>query len=125
MIKVVCKGDYKKANRYFSKLHKAAEGKDLDKYGKEGVEALRNATPKESGKTADSWSYTIEKTDGAITINWENSNINQGVNIAVILQYGHGTGTGGYVKGIDYINPALAPIFDKIAENAWREVTKA
>ena len=125
MIKVVCKGDYKKADRYFSKLRKAAEMKELDKYGQEGVEALATATPKESGLTAESWSYRIERSDGAISIYWENTNVNQGVNIAIILQYGHGTGTGGYVQGVDYINPALTPIFERIADEAWKEVSRA
>lgn len=125
MIKVVCKGDYKKANKFFSNLQQASQVRNLDKFGREGVEALRNATPSRSGKTADSWSYTIERSNGSISISWTNSNVNKGVNIAIILQYGHGTGTGGYVKGIDYINPALEPIFQKIADDAWKEVTKA
>ena len=125
MIKVVCKGNYKKADTFFSKLLKASNLDFLDKYGQKGVDALKSATPMESGLTADSWSYRIEKTNGSATIYWENSNINEGVNIAVILQYGHGTGTGGYVAGRDYINPAIQPIFDEIADDAWREVTKA
>lgn len=125
MIKVVCKGDYSKAFKYFSKLREAAQVRVLEKYGREGVEALRSATPKRSGKTADSWTFTVERTDGSAAIYWENSNTNKGVNIAVILQYGHGTGTGGYVQGIDYINPSLKPIFEKIADDAWREVTEA
>ena len=95
----------------------------LERYGEIGVEALSSATPMDSGKTANSWGYEIEKNKEGYVIYWTNSNINDGVNIAVILQYGHGTGYGGYVQGRDYINPTLRPIFDELAENAWREVT--
>lgn len=96
----------------------------LRKYGEAGVSALMAATPVDTGKTASMWGYEIEKTSSGWTINWTNSNINNYVNIAVILQYGHGTGTGGYVAGRDYINPAMAPIFDALADEAWNEVTK-
>lgn len=95
----------------------------LEKYGSQGVQALSAATPTESGKTASSWDYKIVKKDGKVSVIWNNSNIKNGVNIAVILQYGHGTGTGGYVQGRDYINPALRPIFDAMADAAWKEVT--
>lgn len=95
----------------------------LNKYGKIGAEALARATPIDSGLTASSWGYEVEKNGGGWSIHWTNDNINQNVNIAVILQYGHGTGTGGYVAGQDYINPAIAPIFDQIADEAWKEVT--
>ena len=94
----------------------------LDQYGKEGVEALARATPKDTGKTAASWNYAVHKSDGRITITWSNSNIVDGVPIAVILQYGHGTRNGGYVEGVDYINPAMRPIFERIAQRAWGEV---
>lgn len=124
MVKVVCKGDFKKTYKYFSKLREANQMKILDKYGREGVSALASATPRNSGETANSWTYSIERSDGSATIYFENTNVNQGVNIALILQYGHGTGTGGYVQGIDYINPALEPVFEKMADEAWREVTK-
>ena len=97
----------------------------LKKYGEEGVNALMAATPKDTGLTSTMWGYEIEKTADGWSINWTNDNINNYVNIAVILQYGHGTGTGGYVAGRDYINPAMAPIFDKLADEAWNEVTKA
>ena len=119
------KGDFKKTDRYFEKLRKFEISRILNKYGAEGVRALSSATPKESGKTADSWSYEVERTRSGYTISWLNSNMNQGVNIALILQLGHGTGTGGYVQGIDYINPALKPVFDALADEAWQEVTKA
>ena len=99
--------------------------KILEKYGQMGVEALRSATPIDSGKTAESWGCEISvRTEGG-TIHWTNTNQNKGVYIAVILQYGHGTGTGGYVQGIDYINPAIRPVFDKIAEEAWMEVVNS
>lgn len=97
----------------------------LNRYGQEGVVALSAATPVDSGKTASSWDYKISVSGSATKITWTNSNINQDVNIAVIIQYGHGTGTGGYVQGRDYINPAMRPVFDKIAEEIWKEVTSA
>lgn len=99
--------------------------RNLDKYGKMGVSALASATPKRTGKTASSWRYEIDKTGGKISISWLNDNVNDGINIAVIIQYGHGTGTGAYVKGVDYINPALKSIFESIAEDIWKEVTSA
>ena len=117
------RGSFKKTKRF---LNRAAEGKflkNLDRYGVEGVAALSAATPVESGKTASSWYYEVKVSGSSFSITWNNSNVNDGVNIAVIIQYGHGTGTGGYVAGRDYINPAIRPIFDKIAENVWREVT--
>lgn len=95
----------------------------LEKYARKGVRALSSATPVDTGKTADSWGYEIVEENNAVSVHWTNSNINQDVNIALILQVGHGTGTGGYVQGIDYINPALRPIFDEMADAAWKEVT--
>lgn len=94
----------------------------LEKYGQEGVKALQSTTPKDSGLTADSWSYSIDVKKDSVTISWNNSNVVDGVPIAVLIQYGHGTGTGGYVQGIDYINPAMHPIFNEIAKSAWKEV---
>lgn len=124
MIKFRHKGDFSKATRYLERVKGAVRLSDLDKYGREGVAALASATPVDSGLTASSWYYEIVRTNGSVSINFNNSNIQNGVLIAVILQYGHGTGTGGYVQGRDYINPAIRPIFDKIANDAWREVTK-
>ena len=118
------KGDFSKLNGFFEKIKEVVKMGDLNKYGRAGVEALASATPKESGKTADSWYYTIEHEDGRASINFLNSNINDGVPIAIILQYGHGTGTGGWVEGRDYINPSVQPLFDKIADDAWKEVTR-
>lgn len=94
----------------------------LSRYGQIGVHALSAATPKDTGRTASSWSYEIEQDSSGYTIYWTNDHFNKGVNIAVILQYGHGTGTGGYVAGVDYINPAMIPIFEQIANDAWNEV---
>ena len=124
MISFKQKGDFSKLSRYFERVKEAAKIGVLDKYGKAGVAALASATPVESGKTAASWNYEIKRQNGSVSIEFTNSNINKGVNIAIILQYGHGTGTGGWVQGRDYINPAIQPIFDKIVEDAWREVTK-
>nr|DAZ81545.1 MAG TPA: type I neck protein [Caudoviricetes sp.] len=125
MISFRQKGDFSKLSKYFEKMKEAAKIGVLDKYGREGVAALSSATPVESGKTASSWSYEIERQNGAVSIVFKNSNVNKGVPIAIILQLGHGTGTGGWVEGRDYINPAIQPIFDKLANEAWEEVIKA
>lgn len=118
------KGDFSKFTRYLERAKEVAKMGVLDKYGREGVAALASATPVETGKTAASWYYEIENKDGRATISFFNSNIQNGVPIAIILQYGHGTGTGGWVEGRDYINPVIRPLFDKIVDSAWREVTK-
>ena len=118
------KGDFSKLTRFLEKAKEAVRLGDLDKYGREGVAALASATPVDTGLTANSWYYKIERKDGTATISFFNSNVQNGVPIAIILQYGHGTGTGGWVQGRDYINPAIQPIFDKIVTEAWREVTK-
>lgn len=121
MISFVHKGDLSKTLGFLQRARKL-DFLALTKFGDEGVRALREATPKNTGLTADSWSYQIIHDGDVITIEWTNSNIQDGVPIAVILQYGHATGTGGWVEGRDYINPAIQPIFDRIAENAWKEV---
>ena len=118
------KGDFSKASRYLERLKEAAKLGVLDKYGREGVAALASATPTETGLTASSWTYEIERKGSSVSIVYKNSNINKGVPIAVILQYGHGTGTGGWVQGRDYINPAIQPVFDRIADEAWKEGTR-
>lgn len=125
MITVRQKGDFSKLTKYFERVKKAARVSVLEKYAKAGVAALSSATPVDSGTTAASWYYEIERQNGRVAINFCNSNINKGVPIAIILQYGHGTGTGGWVEGRDYINPALQPVFDQLAADAWREVTSA
>ena len=118
------KGDFSKTSKFLSALKNLKPDSVLDKYGKAGVAALASATPVNTGLTANSWYYEIVKENGSTTINFCNSNIQNGVPIAVILQYGHGTRNGGWVQGRDYINPAIQPIFDRIANEAWREVTK-
>jgi hypothetical protein len=117
------KGDFSKLNRYFERLREKIRIGILDKYGREGVQALASATPVDTGKTANSWSYKIVRENGSASIIFSNSNVNKGVQIAIILQYGHGTGTGGWVEGRDYINPAIQPIFDELADSAWKEIT--
>lgn len=124
MISFRHKGDFSKCTSFLEKAKNAVRIGDLDRYGREGVAALASATPVDSGTTAQSWYYEINQTPGSVTITFNNSHVHAGVPIAIILQYGHGTGTGGWVQGRDYINPAIQPIFDKIANNAWREVTK-
>ena len=124
MISFRHKGNFNKATRYLERVKQAVHLGILDKYGREGVAALASATPTDTGKTASSWYYSIENKKGSVTISFNNSNIQNGVPIAIILQYGHGTGTGGWVQGQDYINPAIQPIFDEIVTKAWKEVTK-
>ena len=122
MIRFRHKGNFSKAKRFFERIKEAIKRGELDKYGRAGVAALAAATPVDSGETANSWSYNIEHSNCSARIVFYNSHVNKGVNIAIILQYGHGTGTGGYVAGRDYINPAMRPVFDDIADSAWREV---
>ena len=124
MISIRHRGDFSKTMRFLSRAKDMDAIAILNKYGQEGVSALASATPVESGETANSWYYEIEGSRSSATITFLNSHVNKGVPIAIILQYGHGTGTGGWVQGRDYINPAIQPIFDKIADEAWREVTK-
>ena len=116
------KGSWKKTRRFLKHCTALQLDEILDQYGREGVEALAKATPKATGKTAASWSYRVDKTKDRITITWLNANVVDGVPIAVILQYGHGTRNGGYVEGVDYINPAMRPLFERIAARAWGEV---
>lgn len=119
------KGDFKKTEKLLKKALGLNYRDVLDKYGRQGVAALSSHTPIESGETATSWTYEIEQKGSTISVVWYNNHVEKGCNIAIILQYGHGTRNGGYVEGRDYINPALRPIFDSLAEAAWREVTKA
>lgn len=117
-------GDFKKTEHFLSGLVGAHYMRKLKKYGERGVEALKAATPVDSGKTADSWSYEIVEKEGRTAIYWKNSNIVNGVCIAIILHYGHGTRGGGFVEGKNYITPAIQPILDKMAEEVWREVVQ-
>lgn len=118
------KGDFSKATRFLERAKEVVHLGDLDRYGREGVAALASATPVDTGLTANSWRYEIVNKKGVVEISFNNSNIQNGVPIAIILQYGHGTRNGGWVQGRDYINPAIRPIFDRIANDMWREVTK-
>lgn len=124
MITFRSKGDFSKLTNFLERAKEGVKIGALDKYGREGVAALSSATPTDTGNTSMSWFYKIERQNGSVSISFHNSNINKGVPIAIILQYGHGTGTGGWVQGRDYINPAIQPLFDRIADEAWREVTK-
>ena len=125
MISFRQKGDFSKLTKFLERAKESVKLGDLDKYGRAGVEALASATPVDSGLTANSWYYEIENKNGSVSITFLNRNIQNGVPIAIILQYGHGTGTGGWVQGRDYINPAIQPLFDKITDDAWKEVTKS
>ena len=124
MIAIKAKGDFSKAEGFLNNLRTSLRNRKLEKYGQMGVDALAAATPKRTGLTAASWTYKIEQSADSASIIWTNTNRNKGEMIAVLIQYGHGTGTGGYVEGIDYINPALQPVFDKIANDAWEEVMR-
>ena len=124
MITIKHHGSFKRTEGMFKRMSKFEIRSILNKYGDKGVAALSAATPKDTGLTASSWEYEVLKTGAGYSITWNNTNINNGVNIALILQLGHGTGTGGYVQGVDYINPALASIFEQLADEAWQEVSK-
>ena len=118
------KGDFSKTTNFLKKSRQKSILKVLERYGREGVAALASATPVDTGLTAASWYYKIEQKTTSASLLFCNSNVQRGIPIAIILQYGHGTGTGGWVQGRDYINPAIQPIFDRLAKDAWREVTK-
>ena len=124
MITIKHHGSFKRTEGMFKCMSKFEIRSILNKYGDKGVAALAAATPKDTGLTASSWEYQVSKTGTGYSITWNNTNVNNGVNIALILQLGHGTGTGGYVQGVDYINPALASIFEQLADEAWQEVSK-
>ena len=124
MISFTQKGDFSKLTSFLEIAKESVKLGNLDKYGREGVAALASATPVDSGLTANSWYYEIEHKNGSATIKFCNSNIQNGVPVAILLQYGHATRNGGWVQGRDYINPAIQPIFDKIADSAWKEVSR-
>lgn len=125
MINISSKGDFAKTIRALQKMSGNDIFKALDSAGRSGVAALSAATLKDSGETSQSWDYKVEKTKGSWTIEWTNSHMAGSTPVAILLQYGHGTGTGGYVVGRDYINPAMKPVFDKIAADVWKAVTSA
>ena len=122
MITINHYGDFKKLTNFLEKMKRMFDVSILDKYGREGVAVLSAATPIDSGKTASSWTYEIKDIKDGVTLTFNNTNIQNGVPIAIILQYGHGTRNGGWVEGRDYINPAIQPVFDKLANEAWKEV---
>lgn len=124
MVYFSAKGDFKKTSRFLNRALKNDHERTLALYGQAGVEELSAATPRQTGKTAESWSYEIEKNGSQAVVSWNNSNVNNGVNIAVVLDKGHGTGWGGYVAGKNYIEPAISPVLDAMADNVWKEVTK-
>lgn len=125
MISFSSRGDFKNLEKFLKTMSKNDIFRALDEFGRQGVDALSSATPVESGQTATSWSYEVSKTGRSYSISWTNSHIVDGRPIVILLQYGHGTGTGGYVQGRDFINPTIKPIFDKIAESVWKAVTSA
>lgn len=122
MIRILTSGSTKGTSSFLQGILRGDQFRDLQRYGQMGVDALSSATPRRSGRTADSWDYQIRKTRTGTTIIWTNNNVNDGANIAILLQYGHGTGTGGYVSGYDYINPAIRPVMDQIATSVWEKV---
>jgi hypothetical protein len=123
MFRVTSQGSFDKTTSFLKNLQRGKHFDVLNRYGRVGVDALSRATPRETGETSTSWGYQIGRTRGQYSISWFNTHVDDGVNIAVIIQYGHGTGTGGYVQGRDFINPAMRPVFDKILEDVWRQVT--
>lgn len=125
MITVRSRGSFRNTDRFFNRMRKMEIMRALAQYGEEGRNALANATPVRSGLTADSWTYDIVRNRSTYTIVWRNTNMAGNTPVAILLQYGHATGTGGYVQGLDYINPAIRPVFDKIADEVWRVVTTA
>ena len=125
MLRVASTGSFAKTTHFLEFLQRGRMFSNLSSYGQRGVDALRSATPVETGETAGDWGYQVEQSKGRVSISWYNTHNEDGVNIAVIIQYGHGTGTGGWVEGRDYINPAMRPIFDKILTDVWRQVTNA
>lgn len=125
MVNFFTTGSWSRTERFLAKIQRGQLFNQLERFGQTGVDALAAATPSESGLTAASWSYRTEISASQAKIVWTNSNIHEGVPIAIILQFGHGTGTGGYVQGRDYINPAMQPIFDQLADSVWKAVTSA
>lgn len=124
MITIESEGEWKMTRNWFDRMTKLDLALIMNQFGKEGVSALAAATPSRSGLTSKSWNYEVTRKGNNWKITWTNSNVNKGANIAVLIQYGHGTRNGGYVVGRDYINPAIRPVFDKIAQKAWKEVTR-
>lgn len=125
LLKVTSSGSFKKTFNFLDSMSRNDIFRSLDRYGREGVSALAAATPVDTGLTASSWTYEITKSGNSYTIIWRNTNTVDGRPVAILIQYGHGTGTGGYVQGRDYINPVIQPLFDRIADDVWKAVTSA
>lgn len=125
MIRLESKGSFRRTDAFLDKMRKRSILSVLNRYGEAGCDALANATPVDTGLTAGSWTYDVEQKRKSYSIVWRNTHTKNGMVIAILLQYGHGTGTGGFVRGYDYINPAIKPIFDRIAADVWKEVTSA
>lgn len=125
MISFSSEGDWAKTTRFLQKMQKFDIGQVLNSAGERGVAALSKATPRDSGLAAGSWGFVVKKSSGSVMIGWTNSDVESGFPVALMIQYGHGTGTGGYIQGRDYINPAMRPIFDEIADTVWKAVTSA
>lgn len=125
MISITTRGSFKNTDAFLNRMQKLDIATVLKTYGERGVAALRDATPYDTGNSAGSWDYEVVVSQRAVSITWTNSNVQSGIPVVILLQYGHGTGTGGYVQGRDFINPALKPIFDEIADKVWKAVTSA
>jgi hypothetical protein len=125
VISIESKGSFKNTESYLARAKRADAFNVLNQYGAMGVRALAAATPMDTGLSAQSWTYSVEKRRGRYTIVWKNTNVVNGTPVVILIQYGHGTGTGGWVQGRDFINPAMRPVFDQIADAVWREVTKS
>jgi hypothetical protein len=123
MIKLSNSGSFQNSMTWLEAMSKGRMFDDLDRIAREGVDLLARATPVDSGRAAGEWSYEVKKGKGAYTVHWTNTDIEDGVNVIILLQYGHGTGTGGYVSGRDFINPVMRPIFDKMTDAMWKRVT--
>lgn len=124
MITISSKGNFNNTEKFFKKVATSNYISVFDKYGKEGVRLLSSATPVDTGKTSESWTYEVKKSKSGISIEWSNSNVVNGVQIAVIIQYGHGTQNGAYIQGQDYINPVIKPLFDILTNDIWKDVSK-
>lgn len=124
MITFKHKGNFDKTTAFLTAAGKGDYLRGLERYGELGVQLLKAATPRDTGKTAESWNYSISRTKNGIALNWNNTNLNKGISIALLIQFGHATSQGYYVQGVDYINPALKPLFDTLGKQLWEEVTR-
>lgn len=125
MISATSKGSFKNAEAYLTRILKLDFRSVIESAAQEGVKALQAATPRDSGIAAESWGVKVVIFKGGARITWTNSDVENGFPVVIMLQYGHGTGTGGYVQGKDFINPAMKPVFDHIAETVWKAVSSA